>query len=338
MIHAGAIHRTRVVAALTLIVSLGFGAAISSATRAPTGNATATSPTEAANESVARPDAESLLAQLALPPGTTPSPSEPGEDDALLSRPGIGPLATPNVVDSHAWWRVPGAPSQVLAYVREHLPAGVTTVMRSDGFTGPGRPQNEVEAFAWPPLANVLSTRWLAVNVVALPSGSTGLRVDAVVVWVTPRPTSEAIPRGAHLLRVSVVHTLGPRRRARRPLAFSSTGRIDRVVALLNELPAAQPGVTSCPSDAGNRVRLAFYDLGGSAPSAIADVDPEGCGTVQLTLAGVSQPTLGGRALPGSRTPPPMPLLSQLERILAVKLDVARRPAATPARPSRKSA
>jgi hypothetical protein len=121
-------------------------------------------------------------------------------------------------------------------------------------------------------------------------------------------------------------------------LVFTSTSRIDRVVTLLNELPVAQPGIESCPSDAGNRVRLAFYDRRGSAPSAIADVNPEGCSTVQLTLAGVSQPPLAGGALPGSPLPPPAPLLTQLQRILGVKLDVERRPEATPARPSRRTA
>jgi hypothetical protein len=69
-------------------------------------------------------------------------------------------------------------------------------------------------------------------------------------------------------------------------------------------------------------VRLAFYDRRGAAPSAIADVNPEGGGTVRLTLAGVFQPSLAGRALPGSPTPPPIPLLTQIERILAVKLDI----------------
>jgi len=93
----------------------------------------AVSRTAAENESAAQSDARSLLSELQLPLGATQSAIEPAGDDSLLAHPGVGPPATPNVVDDHAWWIVPSAPAQVLAYIREHLPAGATRTLTSRG-------------------------------------------------------------------------------------------------------------------------------------------------------------------------------------------------------------
>ena len=64
---------------------------------------------------------------------------------------------------------------------------------------------------------------------------------------------------------------------------------------MMNRLPAWQPGVYSCPADFGWRIRLAFYRTAATssaAPLAVASVDPNGCGLVQLALAGRRQPPL----------------------------------------------
>lgn len=279
--------------------------------------------TAASNEAAAQTDAQSLLAQLELPSGAEQSADEPSGEDSLLARPGSGPPATPNVVDVHAWWLVPDTPKQVLAHIREHLPVEARHTL-SGSLAGSGVPPNETEGFAWPPVAQVLSTRWLVVKVVQLPSGSTALRADAEVVWVTPRPASETVPLDAHLLRVSVLHTLGSTpRHAGHPFTLTATDKIDRIVALLNELPAAQPGTRNCPADFGVLMRIAFYPRPRSAASAVAEIDPGGCRGVSLTLGGITQPRLEGHALPGATTPPRLPLVTQLDRILGVKLNVA---------------
>jgi hypothetical protein len=46
------------------------------------------------SESAAQADAASLLAELALPAGSSESSTEPAEDDSLLAGPGMGPPAT----------------------------------------------------------------------------------------------------------------------------------------------------------------------------------------------------------------------------------------------------
>jgi hypothetical protein len=326
--------RVRVILIASTIAALASSVAMGASVPGTTGHARPASAryestprlqTAASNAAAAQADAESLLAQLELPSGAEQSTGEPAGEDSLLARPGSGPPATPNVVDVHAWWLVPDAPKQVLAYIREHLPAEARHAL-SSSLAGSGVPPNETEGFAWPPIAQVLSTRQLVVEVVQLPSGSTALRADAEVVWVTPRPVSETVPLDAHLLRVSVLHTLGSApRHGGHPFTFTATGKIDRAVALINELPAGQPGVRNCPADFGVLVRLAFYPRPRSAASAIAKIDPGGCRGVRLTLRGVTQPPLEGQALPGSTTPPRIPLVTQLDRILGVKLDVAPR-------------
>jgi hypothetical protein len=170
-----------------------------------------------------------------------------------------------------------------------------------------------VETIEWPPVAGVLSVRRLAIEVVRLPDGSTGLRADAQVVWVTPHPASETIPPGSHILRISVHGSLKGEQPTQRALRVTSAKKIDEVVALLNALPADQPGFRSCPADFGIGVRLAFYTKRGAAPLAVAEVDPQGCGGVQLRIRGRPQPGLEG----GSS------LIQQIDDVLGVKLNTS---------------
>lgn len=154
-----------------------------------------------------------LLSEPPLPLGSSESSTEPAEDDSLLAHPGIGPPATPNAVDEHAWWLVPVAPAEALAYICAHLPAGTTrpeSVGR--GPSEPNVPDNEIAAFTPPG-----SPGTLVIKAIQLPNGSTALRADAQVVWITPRPASETIPSGAHLLRITSTAGRPLRRHMQRP-------------------------------------------------------------------------------------------------------------------------
>jgi len=275
-------------------------------------------PTAAANEASARSDAASLLGELPLPPGASPSPAEPAGDRSLLERASTRP-ATPNLVDDHAWWLVPGRPAAVLAYIEARPPRGAAK-FTSGSLGEPGVTTLEWYAFAWRPVTGVSASRWLLVTVAAMPNGSTALRADAQVVWVTPRPAAEVIPPGARLMRVSVFSAIN--RTRQRPFDVRSVGRIDRIVALLNALPAAQPGARSCPSDPGIFVRLAFYARRGAAPLALAVIDPWGCGGVQLTLAGRHEPALESSPLPGPSPPSRVSLIERVDHVLGVHLKV----------------
>jgi len=244
-----------------------------------------------------------LLAELPLPPGSSESATEPAEDGSLLAHPGMGPPATPNAVDEHAWWLVPGAPPEALAYISARLPAGTRrpeTVGRSP--SQPNVPESEIAAFSLPG-----SSGTLVIKAVQLPNGSTALRADAQVVWTTPRPASETIPSGAHLLRIAVHdrnrssrNPQNPSRLAlleRLPRKITSLRQIHGIVALLNGLQVVQPGHRVCPllEPGDSSVKLTFYASPDAAPLAAAEIRPDTCrGGVGLTIGGVPQPRLEG--------------------------------------------
>lgn len=287
--------------ALLALASYAVAAGSAFASEIPTGCPLASSSSVGPDsESAAQGDAVSLLAELPLPPGSSESSTEPAEDGSLLARPGIGPPATPNAVDEHAWWLVPVAPAEALDYICAHLPAGTTRpVSFGRGLGGPNVPENEIAAFTPPG-----SPGKLVIWAVRLPSGSTALRADAQVVWTTLRPASETIPSGAHLLRVTVhdrnSRSWDPESRSlalleRLPRKTTSVRQIDGIVALLNELQVVQPGLRLCPLDVGDSsVELTFYASPHAAPLAVADIEPRGCGGVSLTIGGISQPRLEG--------------------------------------------
>ena len=165
-------------------------------------------------------------------------------------------------------------------------------------------------------MPGVIGTRQLVIVVVRLGAHSTGLRVDAQDIWISPRPASERIPAGTTRLRLVV--TRGTKVR-QGPLTFVSPSKLQRVTALLNELPAAQPGVVACPNDPGVRVTLRFFAGQAGSPLAVAVVNPGGCGGVQLTLGGKRQPALAGGPIPGE---PRASLVQALGSDLGVKLNV----------------
>ena len=153
-----------------------------------------------------------------------------------------------------------------------------------------------------------------------LPGGSTGLRAEAQVTWVTLRPATERIPLGVHRVRIGVSSTI-PHDKPHQPsFTVTSPKSIHALVALLNKLPAVQPGTYACPADFGVRVRLAFYASHAVAPLAVALVNPGGCGDVQLTIDGLAQPPLTSQWFPGSPRSPTVSLIEQLDTALHVRL------------------
>jgi hypothetical protein len=310
---------------LVCVAGIGAGIAVAANHNARTGavlhSPATVSVSATANEEAAQTDASWLLTQISLPASATRSAGEPADDEGQLEHPSIGPAATPNVVDSHAWWVLPGVRSEVLAYIHAHRPPGTTIAFSGSAVTR-GRTTSESVAFAWPPIAGVLGMRWLVITVTQIPDGQTGLRADAQVVWITPRPVSEAIPGDTHLLRISVHSAIAANQPHQRPLRVTSAHKIAQLIVLLNSLSAAQPGVRSCPADFGISVRLAFYPTFRGSPSAVAEIDPQGCGGVGLTLNGKPQPQLSGEPPPMQGQPPTGSLIGHIDRTLGVKLRV----------------
>lgn len=260
--------------------------------------------TQSANRAAAKRDASALLARLVLPSGATPSPGEPAGDGGLLAKPAMA-TGWRKVADRHAWWTVPGDPSAVLAFIDKHAPAGSRwsgAGSFSDGASG--TPTLQAVTFAWPTQGGELGQRQLAVGVVALSGGRTGVRADAQVQWIVPRPASERIPPTARMLDVTVASPGAAPLVAR---TFTGRRRVAGVAGLLDRQPILQPGNGySCPaiSAAQPVVTFVFRARRGAAVLARATVDAVAsgpstpCDAITLTIGGRREPALlGGPAV-----------------------------------------
>lgn len=268
----------------------------------------------AAARSAARADAARLLARLQLPPGAKRVTKVPGGGGGWLAKPFSWP-ATPNLVDHHQWWVIDRSVGATSGYIRAHKPTGSKLSLRG-GASGTGTAVSAL-GYSWPSITGVLASRQVIIELVALPGHRTGLRVDAQVVWITPRPASERIPTSVNRLRVTVRRANAVRQG---PLTFMSRSKIEKVVAVLNELPRAQPGARACPADPGVFVTLRFYVAGAARPTAVALIDPYGCGGVTLTLNGRRRPALASGPIPGESAG--TSLIDVLQRDLGIRLRV----------------
>jgi len=266
---------------------------------------------EAESEAAVRAGVAAVIAAYVPPPGGLESASEPAGDGGLLPATGPTPPAPfkLNEVNSSArWWTLPGTPAQALSYVQAHPPADSMFAF-SILSTPPG--VASAIGFEWPAVPRATGGLRLEVKAVPLTDGSTGLEAVAHGFWLTPRPSSEVLPTDARVLRVTLVPSrLAGSGRGRR-VTITSRRRIERVVELLDALPASQPtGPVACPRDDGEALRLAFYGAHGGSPLAVAQDELSGCGGVSLTIAGRSQHWLDSEG----------DLLAQVSAAIGVKL------------------
>src|SRR5438876_7718338 len=99
-------------------------------------------------------DAARIIASFPRPPGAVRT-----GPIASLTQPGQRP-ATPDLAAVTRWWRVPGRPPSVLAWIRAHLPSGFT-----QAGTGTGSGQ-WIDVFALPAVPGVLTERERVVRAV----------------------------------------------------------------------------------------------------------------------------------------------------------------------------
>ena len=209
---------------------------------------------------------------------------------ASLTQPGARP-GTPDLASVTRWWRVPGRPQEVLAWVGAHLPPGFArgrhrrVRVGSASWTG---------MFALPAVPDVLTQRELVV--LAVRSGSqTAIRVDAQVVWLPARPVAERVPPAARVLTVTPVFGFNPAARAERlDRAFTVTdpAKVARIAAVVNGLTRFPGGAFSCPAESGGQMRLTFSTRPGGPVVARLTAQYGGCGVVSVRIDGRDMPGL----------------------------------------------
>jgi hypothetical protein len=249
---------------------------------------------EAPNRVAAETDARNLLARLVLPPGSSYSATQPPGSSPHLSQPFQVP-GTPKLIDRPAWWSVPGSPQAVLESIKQQPPRGSHLFGESSDIQlGVGELSHSLQ-FSWPSVTGVLSSRSLLLTLVAESGGRTGLRADAQVVWVVPRPASERIPAGARVLEIDYSKGEKP------PREFTVLNRraVHRIAALIDGLPIVQPtDPHSCPAMQANprTVTLTFRAApAGRSLAEAAQAEPPGsCAAMSLEIHGKRRPALTG--------------------------------------------
>ena len=248
-------------------------------------------------------DAAHIIASFPRPPGAVRTGLI-----ASLTAPGEGPQATPDVETATQWWRAPGRPPAVLAWVRAHLPAGFTLGSYGAGAYQPRPsvilPQSWTDQFALPAVPDVLTQRWLVVLVVADGSGQTAIRVDAQVVWLPARPAAERIPADAKVVTVTPVFGLQPDKKLEpldRAFTVTSPAKVARIAAVIDGLTLFPPGMANCPADRGGQMRLTFRTSPDGPVVARLTAEYGGCGLVSVSIGGRSMPALSDYADSGQQ-------------------------------------
>jgi hypothetical protein len=286
-------------AACALIALAACGTQHAGTTGQPTGAARTARPAAAATAAAsprqrAEADAAHLMASFPRPPGAVRTGLI-----ASLVAPGEGAI-NPDLVTVTRWWRAPGRPQAVLAWIRAHMPRELVLQGRSDGGTYNPRPsvdlpESWIYQFGLPPVPNVLIQRWLVVLLVPDGSDQTAIRVDAQVTWLPAKPAAERLPVGARAVTVTPVFGLQPDvRRERLDPAFTVTdrARVARIAALIDALPLFPPGEYSCPLETGAQMRLTFKTAPHGRVVARVIAPYGGCGIVTLTVGDRSMPAL----------------------------------------------
>jgi hypothetical protein len=256
----------------------------------------------AARRHRARADAKTLLGRVRLPAGAEQVSGEPAGDGGILARPVNRPAGVSTLVDEHTWWRVPGSAASVLRYLNVHPPRGGRLTESGAQGTNRGEVSGYV-GFTWHPVGRILADRELLVQVTNLTGGGTGVRVDAQVQWIIPRPVSERIPQGVHEVDVS---RAAPGEAPSVDVKVVSPHEIRALVAMVDALGIIQPGAYSCPSMSGAEPVVTFTFrasdggtvLARASELASAREPTTSCDPMTFSIRGHAKtPLLGGAAV-----------------------------------------
>ena len=272
----------------------------------------AAAPTTGSNKLAAQRDAEKLLHLFVPPSAARRLTAEPKGDGGVLHAPGSKPGVF-DIVDRHSFWHVRSPFDSVVRFIESHPPSGSRRI--GGGSTGgPGIPSNRQLIFAFPAISGRISTRWLNVTAVALPRGSTGLRVDAQDVWIVPRSPSEKVPSGVSEIHITSAYRGKPPIMS---LNVTDPAKIAQIIRWIDALGTAQPTVIFCPVLGGPTVTFDFRAASGVLLAKASVLDFQGtsgpCNPISFSIRGHRQtPLIGGN------------FLKRVQRLLGTRFDLAR--------------
>ena len=277
------------VAVVAMLAAVHVGTArppptLASDSAGTTATATATATTSTSNAQVAAAEARTLLGELKVPPGSVRLASQPKNAPNLGQPPEVPQTST--LVTRMTWWSSALSPADALDWISANPPNGLDASI-SISSSGPSAIGFQANG------SGVIDQADVFAETFTLPDGETGIQLSSVVVYQPERPAEETIPAAAKL--VAVPEYPGPGGRDGAPATFIDQVEINHVAAILNALPAALSGTSSCPADTGGGLELDFESSGGAALAQV-EIEASGCGGVFVTTGGTQQPVLSGGA------------------------------------------
>jgi hypothetical protein len=271
---------------------------------ATTAVATAVPPVPSAQRAAA--DAVSMLAAFHPPPGATRTGPLKVPLLAQVRQP-----VTPDLVTRTQWYRAPGQPLTVLAWVTVHCPSGMT--LSGSGGVGwiparcgsrtlrqlPRMPGMPPPGMRFPPVwDDVFSSAGgdLEVSVAADGRDTVAIRVDAQVIWLPAKPAAERIPATAKVVTITHVPGTEPQPAGDTPVTITDPATVARIAAIVDGLPVFPPGIRFCPLYDGSGMRLTFRATLSGPALAVVTAQTGGCGVVAVTIGGKPMPDLGAAA------------------------------------------
>jgi hypothetical protein len=187
----------------------------------------------------------------------------PRSPDSSLDQP-FTTAVDDNFIDKQGWWSVDLSSTDLLAYLRDHRPAGFGA-SGSGGSSAPGLASTSTEMFT--PTAGGSGRPRLLLTVVANGQRGSWLRADGQDTWYPPRPASETAPTdGTATIAVSG----DPSRVVSDPVV------VRRLADEFNSLIRSTPGTVAGPACAagGRTLTIAFTRRGISRPALTASATP----------------------------------------------------------------
>jgi len=223
--------------------------------------------------------ANTILGRAILPPDASPTTSVPDALAAASSTP-----ATPNLIDVDRLWRVGMTIEEAIAFVAAHPPTGMTC---TGGGTsgGAGVVSSEDITFDLTSLPAGIASAQLQVAVAPTAATSSAIRVDAQVVFFPSRSEQEQVPAADAVVVVTRSGFFPSGAPAATSVTRTDPATVKNLASILDRLPAAVPGIRSCPS-VSLHYQLAFATRAGSPANYVATTTA--CDQVIVTVGGAS--------------------------------------------------
>jgi len=209
------------------------------------------------------------------------------------------PLPGSQQVDRVQYWQVPGSPQGFLAWEKRHLPRALAA-----SGSGMGSASRGGITFNWetdyglpavpaqPTLGGQIYLRTMTISAVRAGTGRADIAVQVSVGWIGPRSAAEVVPSAAHAVTIAVTPGSNVHIRPPAPVTVTEPAKVRRIMALVDGLPLAPPGVWSCPAGSNATFVLTFRAKPGGPALAVAEPALGGCGWLSFTIAGQPQPSL----------------------------------------------